>query len=137
MCSETLGILIFIFVIHFDGPSFVLISFIGRICMGLGGSSILISTFALIASLFKDSMEEKIGISESLGGIGLIIGPLVGGLVFAVTGYTGVFLTILLFFVCTGFATYRLIPDYVRDVEKEEKEKFGLVSLAFHKVRGT
>ena len=133
ICSETLGILIFVLVIHTDGVMFILISFIGRMCMGLGGSCILISTFALIASLYHDSMEAKIGVSESLGGIGLIVGPLVGGLIYAAVGYSGVFLTMLVVFISTGFATFRLIPDYVADVEKEEKEKFGLVGLAFHR----
>lgn len=134
VCSETLGIFIFVLVIHTDGVMFILISFIGRILMGLGGSSILISTFAMIASLYHDSMEAKIGISESLGGIGLIIGPLVGGLIYAIAGYSGVFLTILVVFMVAGFSTYRLIPDYVADVEKVEKEKFSLSTLAFHKV---
>jgi len=134
VCSESLGILIFVLVIHTDGVMFILISFVGRICMGLGGSSILISTFAMIASLYHDSMEAKIGISESLGGIGLIIGPLVGGLIYAAAGYSGVFLIILVVFMVAGFSTFRLIPDYVADVEKVEKEKFTLSTLAFHRV---
>ena len=48
-------------------------------------------TFALIPVLWPKDVTSKIGILETLTGLGIMAGPLIGGGLFAVAGYVTTF----------------------------------------------
>lgn len=51
----------------------------------------MISFNSLIPLLFKDSIESTFAIMESGAGVGFVIGPLVGALLFNLVGYFWMF----------------------------------------------
>jgi MFS family permease len=123
--TESIGMLLFTWVVTLDGNAFLTFSIIARILMGVGGSALLVTCFAVISNLYPDEMEEKIGIMETLGGVGLMAGPFIGGLLFAIGGYNFVMITYtVLFLVLTGY-TYKVLPvDNPEQPKQDEKVSY-------------
>ncbi len=76
----------------FSGSSDVLIA--ARAFMGLGGAGMMPSTLSIITNMFKDDVERQraIGIWSATTGMGVAIGPIVGGVLLAHFWWGSVFL---------------------------------------------
>ena len=63
----------------------------------------LTPTYSLISFIYKDSIEQKLSLMESISGIGLMGGPMVGGVAYQYLKYDMTFIMFIL-------ATALLIP---------------------------
>ena len=123
--TESLGMLLFSWVVTLEGNAFLTFSIIARILMGAGGSALLVTCFAVISNQFPDEMEGKIGIMETLGGVGLMAGPFIGGILYAIGGYHFVMISYTLLFLVLTFYTYRVLPlDNPEPLKQEEKVSY-------------
>lgn len=110
---QSFGLAAFGAVIHSPSQSvFIAISIIARVFQGLGLSAYLAIAYAYIPLLYPTSVEQKIGIMEMLTGVGLMLGPLIGGLLFELGGYQTPFYSMAaLFFVVIPLIWNNLPPD--------------------------
>ncbi|XP_066143495.1 MFS-type transporter SLC18B1-like [Euwallacea fornicatus] len=69
-------------------PSFVAASFIIRIIEALGASAYNIASYVLIVDLFPNHVGTIRGLLETFIGLGLSAGPGIGGLLYAVGGFS-------------------------------------------------
>ncbi|CAG9312187.1 unnamed protein product [Blepharisma stoltei] len=130
---ETVGILLFAFVTNFDGDTFVFLSFAARILQGMGGSALTVTLFALIANMYPEDIEAKLGWMETMGGVGLILGPLIGGGFYSLVGYTLTFVIYVVVLAALTVATFLVLPSPKpsNDTEKAAR-KLSLLKLAFN-----
>lgn len=119
--TESFRMLIFALVEDFTGDSFIIFSMIARVLMGAGGSALLVTCFAVISNLYPEDMESKIGIMETIGGVGLMAGPPVGGILFSIAGYKFVLITYTLLFLITTMISWRVLPDDNPEKIKNDK----------------
>lgn len=133
---ETVGILLFGFANYYDESSFVIFSFVARLLQGIGGSALTVTLFAIIANAFPNDMESKLGWMETCGGIGLIVGPLIGGLFYSIGGYEFTFIVYVVILIILTLVTYFILPAPKKDHEngkQVEKKQISLLKLAFNK----
>jgi len=78
---------------------FIGISYVTRLVQGIGLSGFGSAAYAYVAANYPEQVMEKIAMIELFGGLGLMAGPLFGAGVYAVGGYTCVFVSLgVLFF---------------------------------------
>ena len=70
-----------------DTTNFVLFSFMWKFLCGLGAGINSTASFAIIASHYKENREQTIGMMESSSGIGLLLGPVFGSILYSIGGY--------------------------------------------------
>lgn len=82
------------------------------------------SCYAIITFVFSDNREKYIGMAEAVSGIGLMIGPVIGGAIYTVTNYfyTFVFFAVLLVF-CGIFTIYAAPKSLNSSLDKGEGEE--------------
>jgi MFS family permease len=73
--------------------SFVVFSFIWKFICGIGSGLNSTASFAIIATHYRDEREKMIGMMESSSGIGLLLGPFVGAILYQIGGYILPFFT--------------------------------------------
>lgn len=88
-----------------DRTSFVLFSFMWKFMCGLGSGINSTASFAIIASHYKDSREQTIGMMESASGIGLLLGPVFGSILYSIGGYVLPFIVTCNFYIITFLNT--------------------------------
>lgn len=67
---------------------FVLLSFIWKFLCGVGSGINSTSAFAIISTYFeKEERDRFIGYMENAAGLGLLLGPTVGSLLYKLGGY--------------------------------------------------
>ncbi|KAJ8956809.1 hypothetical protein NQ318_014223 [Aromia moschata] len=67
---------------------FIILSFVIRIVEAMGNAAFLTASFAIIAQEFPNNVATTFASLETFFGLGLIIGPTVGGALYQVGGYT-------------------------------------------------
>lgn len=70
-----------------NATTFVLFSFVWKFLCGLGAGLNSTASFAIIASHYKNDREKMIGMMESSSGVGLLLGPFFGAILYQVGGY--------------------------------------------------
>jgi MFS family permease len=70
-----------------DATTFVLFSFAWKFLCGVGAGLNSTASFAIIASHYKQDREKMIGMMESSSGIGLLMGPFFGAILYQIGGY--------------------------------------------------
>ncbi|CAL4108385.1 unnamed protein product, partial [Meganyctiphanes norvegica] len=77
------------FLDRIDDPKlFIAMSFIIRIVEALGNAAFITSAFTLIAAEFQTNVGAAFAAMETFFGLGLIVGPTVGGALYELGGYT-------------------------------------------------
>ncbi|OMJ93623.1 hypothetical protein SteCoe_3317 [Stentor coeruleus] len=66
----------------------IFLSFISRISSGLGSACETISSYAILTSDYPEDINQLISFIEIIGGLGAILGPTVGSMLFALSGFT-------------------------------------------------
>ena len=95
----------------FSGSVGMLIA--ARASMGVGGAMMMPSTLAIITDMFRDPAERQraIGLWAGTTGVGIALGPIVGGLLLAHFWWGSVFLINVPIAVLGAACALRLIPD--------------------------
>jgi EmrB/QacA subfamily drug resistance transporter len=95
----------------FSGSVGVLIA--ARASMGVGGAMMMPATLAIITDMFRDPAERQraIGIWAGTTGLGVALGPIIGGLLLAHFWWGSVFLINVPIAVLGGACALPLIPD--------------------------
>jgi len=108
-----LGILIFgvssFFASLADTPSGLIL---WRAFMGVGGAMMLPATLAIITNTFpREERGKAIGVWAGLNGIGIALGPIIGGLIIANLNWNWIFLVNIPITVIALIAGWFLIPE--------------------------
>ena len=81
-----------------------------RLFQGTGGCIIATASIAIIVSTYPDDMDILLGIHYSLAAVGMLVGPLLGGGLYSLGGFTFLFCVYAaIFFVFLPYA-YITIP---------------------------
>uniref|UniRef100_A0A8C0XZR1 Solute carrier family 18 member B1 n=1 Tax=Cyprinus carpio carpio TaxID=630221 RepID=A0A8C0XZR1_CYPCA len=86
-----------------DGTIFIMLCFITRCVNAIGFSAAVTSSFAVSAKVFPDNIATVLGFMEIFTGLGLILGPPLGGWLYQSFGYE-------IPFVFTGFLLFATVP---------------------------
>lgn len=70
-----------------DKSTFVLFSLLWKVLCGIGSGMNATASFAIIAAHYKREREKTIGMMESASGIGLLMGPVFGAILYSLGGY--------------------------------------------------
>ncbi|OMJ69241.1 hypothetical protein SteCoe_33074 [Stentor coeruleus] len=96
----------------FDGDTFISVCLLSRFFQGVGGSGIATSIVAIFSTSYRERLEEIFGIQQSLTGVSLIIGPLIGMGLFAIGGFSFMlYCFAAIFFVGFAYLLIVLPPD--------------------------
>lgn len=99
---------------------FIILSFVIRIVEALGNAAFLIATFAIIAKEFPDNVATTFASLETCFGLGLIVGPTVGGILYQVGGYTTPFVVMGAALFLSAILTWFILPDHGdRDIDSK------------------
>lgn len=71
-----------------DGKTFLALSFVLRMIEACGNSAFLTGSFSAIAREFPDRVATMFALIELFFGIGMIVGPMIGGALYQVGGFT-------------------------------------------------
>ncbi|HTZ09620.1 MAG TPA: MFS transporter [Acidimicrobiales bacterium] len=99
---------------------------VARASMGVGGAAIMPSTLAILTNVFVDDGDRAraIGIWSGTTGIGVAVGPIVGGWLLAHYWWGSVFLVNVPIVVVGAVAAFVLVPDS-RDGEAKRPDVVG------------
>jgi len=80
---------------HFNCSRYLFYSviFSSRIVQGFGGSVAEAATISYLSVYYGDTLSEKIGVLEAVGGFGMFCGPVIGAILYGIGGISTVFLT--------------------------------------------
>lgn len=97
----------------FQGHSlFITLAFVIRIIEALGNAAFLTASFAIIAKEFPNNVSTTFASLETFFGLGLIVGPMVGGLLYSIGGYFLPFVTLGLLLFSTAIITLCILPQH-------------------------
>jgi EmrB/QacA subfamily drug resistance transporter len=117
---------------------------IWRAVMGIGGAMILPSTLAIITNVFpREERGKAIGVWAGLNGIGIALGPIIGGLIVDNIGWHWIFLVNLPIAAVALISGWFLVPDS-RDPHPKPIDVLGtilsvigLAALVFGLIQGS
>ena len=91
-----------------------LISF--QVLLGVGGALVVPATLACIAAAFREptARSRAVGIWSATAGLGVAMGPLLGGLLAGSLGWRSLFLLNVVLAVAIGVLTVRFVPETAR-----------------------
>lgn len=93
-----------------DTNAFIGLSFLIRIVEACGNAGFLTASFSIIAQEFPDNVGATFASLETCFGLGLIVGPTVGGALYEVGGYTLPFLSLGLVLIGAACVTACVLP---------------------------
>ncbi|XP_034232465.1 MFS-type transporter SLC18B1-like [Thrips palmi] len=91
---------------------FIVLSFLIRIIEAMGNAAFLTASFAIIAKEFPDNVATTFASLETFFGLGLIVGPTVGGALYQVGGYTTPFVVLGSALFLSAIMTAFVLPDH-------------------------
>jgi len=99
-----------------DGKTFLGMSFVMRIFEACGNSMFLTGSFSAIAREFPDKVASMFAMIELFFGVGEIVGPVVGGALYEVGGFTLPFAVMGSILFLSSIFIYFVLPDTPRPV---------------------
>lgn len=103
-----------------DTNAFINLSFLVRIVEALGNAGFLTASFSIIAKEFPDNVGSTFAALETCFGVGLIVGPTVGGALYELGGYSLPFVCMGSVLLVAATVTFFLLPN------SEETETDGI-----------
>ncbi|MCL5256306.1 MAG: MFS transporter [Chloroflexi bacterium] len=99
-----------------------------RVIQGTGGGMLIVNSLAIITETFPANQRgTAMGINSAVWGTGTIVGPVLGGVILAITSWRWIFLIN----VPIGITGTALAFLYLRDISKRKKdEKLDIVGAA-------
>ncbi|KAI4485992.1 hypothetical protein M0804_006481 [Polistes exclamans] len=105
---------------------FIILSFLIRIVEALGNAAFLTASFAIIAKEFPNNVATTFASLETFFGLGLIVGPTVGGALYQVGGYTTPFAVLGSALFLSAVTTAFILP--VHNNREQDEHNTGGVS---------
>jgi len=102
-----------------NGKVFLGLSFVLRIFEACGNSAFLTGSFSAIANEFPDKVASMFAMIELFFGIGEIVGPVVGGALYEIGGFTLPFAVMGSLLFLSSIFIYFVLPDTPRPVQSE------------------
>ena len=99
---------------------FIVLSFVIRIIEAMGNAAFLTASFAIIAKEFPDNVATTFASLETFFGLGLIVGPTVGGALYQVGGYTTPFVVLGSALFITAVMTIFILPVHPNNNQAAE-----------------
>ena len=97
---------------------FIFMAFFAQTLGGIGAGLNSTCAMAILTSCFPEEREDNIAILEAGVGIGMLLGPLAGALLYTVGGYIMPFWTVA--FIC--IALYPTLTETINFIEQKEQE---------------
>ncbi|XP_031635740.1 MFS-type transporter SLC18B1-like [Contarinia nasturtii] len=97
---------------------FITLAFIIRIIEALGNAAFLTASFAIIAKEFPDNVSITFASLETFFGLGLIVGPMVGGILYQFGGYFLPFATLGMLLFMTAVITMCVLPRHNEQLQQ-------------------
>ena len=91
--------------------TFLGFSFLIRIVEAIGNAAFVTTTFSIIAQAFPDAVASTFATLETFFGLGLIVGPTVGGALYELGGFTLPFVALGTTLCCGSLVVYCFLPD--------------------------
>ncbi|CAG5036397.1 unnamed protein product [Parnassius apollo] len=89
---------------------FITLSFMIRIIEAMGNAAFLTASFAIIAKEFPNNVATMFASLETFFGLGLIVGPTLGGALYGIGGYYLPFAVLGATLFCTAVMSYAVLP---------------------------
>ena len=114
---------------------FIVIAIISRIFQGVARSAYSTATFSSISVIYPSSMQKKIGYTESVSGLGMMLGPLLGSGLYSLGGYpTPFFCFAGIFLLMFPVTIINLNKLKILDVQESKKQRIlKLSSFVFER----
>ncbi|XP_037078749.1 MFS-type transporter SLC18B1-like [Pollicipes pollicipes] len=105
-----------------DTAPFLVSCFVVRTIEACGYASFLTASFTIIAKEFPDNVATTFASLETFFGVGLIVGPMVGGALYQVGGYTLPFVTLGSILFGTALLTLFVLPNHKEQIDVGERK---------------
>lgn len=105
-----------------DTKLFLFLSIVLRIIEAFGYAGVIISSCSFIPKVFPNSTSTMYGILETFFGLGMVLGPFFGGLLYENGGFTLPFVTLGALLALTSIFMWFVLPN-VEDTEISEDKK--------------
>ncbi|XP_075981386.1 MFS-type transporter SLC18B1-like [Anticarsia gemmatalis] len=112
---------------------FITLSFIIRIVEAMGNAAFLTASFAIIAKEFPNNVATMFASLETFFGLGLIVGPTLGGALYALGGYSLPFAVLGSALFCAAVMSCVVLP---RNHDDEDVKPSGPTMISLLKVPG-
>ncbi|XP_025423082.1 MFS-type transporter SLC18B1-like isoform X2 [Sipha flava] len=115
-----------------DNFQFKILCFIVRGLEAIGASAFSTSSFVYVIQIFPDNVSSVLGILETFVGLGMSVGPAIGGLLSSVGGYALPFFVVGILMVATVPLHIYLMPPIKDDVKASQavgSRSKGIVKL--------
>lgn len=100
---------------------FITLAFIIRIVEALGNAAFLTASFAIIAREFPNNVGTTFASLETCFGLGLIVGPTVGGALYALGGYYLPFVVLGFLLFLTALLTLCILPKHPNEATNQTR----------------
>ncbi|XP_026485114.2 MFS-type transporter SLC18B1-like isoform X1 [Vanessa tameamea] len=112
---------------------FVTLAFTIRIIEAMGNAAFLTASFAIIAKEFPNNVATMFASLETFFGLGLIVGPMLGGALYSWGGYSLPFAVLGFALFCTAILCYVTLPKTSDD---EDIKPTGPTMMSLLKIPG-
>ncbi|XP_056001783.1 MFS-type transporter SLC18B1-like [Ostrea edulis] len=108
-----------------DGMTYIVMCFLCRTIEAFGCAMLLTASFAIVANVFPDNVATVLGMLQTSSGLGVIVGPSVGGALYEVGGFG------LPFFVVGSITMLNVIVGYFLIERIDDTPRSGSKSMFF------
>ncbi|XP_071516664.1 MFS-type transporter SLC18B1-like [Panulirus ornatus] len=108
-----------------DTNTFIGFSFAVRIVEAMGNAAFVTSSFSIIAKEFPKNVGAAFAAMETFFGIGLIVGPTVGGALYELGGYTLPFVSLGTVLLCASMMTSCCLPSSGAEANADSQNSRG------------
>ncbi|CAF4780229.1 unnamed protein product [Pieris macdunnoughi] len=95
-----------------DTTTFLVLCFVVRGLEALGASAYSTASYVYVVNVFPDTIGSVLGILETFVGLGMSVGPAIGGLLYSIGGFGLPFYSLGIVMVFTVPINMFLLPDY-------------------------
>lgn len=96
-----------------DTATYIITVFLIRLIQGFSSSCIQTTCYSICTNFYPDKKEALIGYIEAVTGIGLILGPIFGSVLYSLGGFTFTFFTFGSIFIVSSFFIYKIFPKRI------------------------
>ncbi|XP_041763407.1 MFS-type transporter SLC18B1-like [Anopheles merus] len=108
---------------------FITLAFVIRIVEALGNAAFLTASFAIIAKEFPNNVATTFASLETCFGLGLIVGPMVGGALYTVGGYYLPFVVLGSALFVTAILTLCILPKHPNEQQPNREKSASLLAV--------